>query len=288
MNQILIVDKPKDYTSRDVVNVLSKKFSTTKIGHTGTLDPLATGVLVICLGKALKVAELLTSTTKEYIATIILGFETGTLDVTGNLTVQKPINDLTAQDLKKVLNKFTGLIEQEVPKYSAVKVNGKKLYEYARTNQPVKLPKRTVEIFAIELLSGPIRVEPYLEFKIKCKVSKGTYIRSLVRDIGRELNTYATMKDLIRTKQGNFSLADAYSLEDIKNDNYKLVTIPESLDIPHLQVDANLATKIKNGQILPKFFTEEKVLLIDKANEPLGIYQTYEKDPSKVKPWKIF
>lgn len=288
MNGILVVNKPKDYTSRDIVNIVGKKFNTKKVGHTGTLDPLATGVLVLCIGNHLKIAELLTSTTKEYIAKIILGIETDTLDITGKILKEEYNNNYSVKTIKEVLTTFKGKIEQQVPAYSAIKVNGKKLYEYARNNIPVELPTKTVEIHNIELIDIPNIVENHLEFTIKCTVSKGTYIRSLVRDIGKKLNTVATMKELTRTKQGNFSLDNAYTLEDIDNNNYKLFNMKDILDIPTITVDNELGLKIKNGSILPRFFDENKILILDSNNNPISIYEIYSKDNTKCKPWKMF
>ena len=145
MNKILVVNKEKDYTSRDVVNIVGKHFNTRKIGHTGTLDPLATGVLVLCMGKSLKIVDLITTNNKEYIARVILGIDTDTLDITGNI-LNKDNPTITKEQVNKVLKSFIGKSIQEVPKYSAVKVNGKKLYEYARNNENIDLPKRIVEI----------------------------------------------------------------------------------------------------------------------------------------------
>lgn len=288
MNGILLINKPKNYTSRDIVNIVNKKFNTKKVGHTGTLDPLATGLLVLCLGNHLKIAELLTTDTKEYIAKITLGIETDTLDITGNILKEEYYNDYSIDTIKEALNSFIGTIEQQVPAYSAIKVKGKKLYEYTRENIKIELPTRTVEIYNLELLDIPSIVDNHLEFTIKCKVSKGTYIRSLVRDIGKKLNTVATMKELTRIKQGDISLDSAYTLEDIDNNNYKLLNMKDVLDIPKITIDKELESKIKNGQILPKFFKEDKILILDSKNNPLGIYKTYEKDTTKCKPWKMF
>lgn len=288
MNGILIVNKPKNYTSRDVVNIVGQKFNTKKVGHTGTLDPLATGVLVLCLGNHLKISELLTAYTKEYIAKIVLGIETDTLDITGNIVNEEYKNNYTKDDIEKVLSTFIGKIKQQVPKYSAVKVKGKKLYEYARNNIEVDLPTKIVEIYSLELIDTPSIVDNHLEFTIKCQVSKGTYIRSLVRDIGLKLNTIATMKELNRTKQGDFKLENSYTLKDIEENKYKILKMQKILNIEKTQVDDELASKIKNGQILKKFFKTDKCLILDKNNNPLGIYQIYQKDNTKVKPWKMF
>ena len=138
---IIIINKPKDYTSRDIVNIVSKHFNTKKVGHTGTLDPLATGVLVICVGKATKLVDYLTSTYKEYIAEFILGVETDTLDITGNVLKEEKISK-SKEEIEKVLNNMIGEYVQEVPIYSAVKINGKKLYEYAREGIDIELSKR--------------------------------------------------------------------------------------------------------------------------------------------------
>lgn len=282
MNGIILIDKPKDYTSRDIVNIVSKKLQTKKVGHTGTLDPLATGLLVLCIGKTLKLSELLVSTKKEYIATMTFGIETDTLDITGNIVKRdSKTKKITTKDIETVLKKYTGKIIQEVPKYSSVKVNGKKLYEYARKGEEVALPKREVEIFNIE----PLSEINNNTFTFKCTVSKGTYIRSLIRDIGVSLGTYATMSDLIRTKQGIFNIEDAYTLEDIENNNYKILDAKEVLKLPKVIVDKNLEFKVKNGQVLTKFFKEDKAMIINQNNELLAIYQ--KKDDTYVKPYKM-
>jgi len=286
MNGILIVNKEKDYTSRDVVNVVGKHFDTRKIGHTGTLDPLATGVLVLCMGKSLKVVDLITSYNKEYIARVRLGIETDTLDITGNVLNKDKNVNVTKEEIEKVLKSFLGKSIQEVPKYSAVKVNGKKLYEYARNNIDIELPKREIEIFDIKLLSDIEVIDGFKEFSFRVSVSKGTYIRSLIRDIGYKLGTYACMTELIRTKQGNFNIDNSYTIEDIKNNNYKLLSIKDVLDIEKVIVKDELLKKIKNGCVVNKFFSSDMALIIDENGNEIGIYMVYDKD--KVKPYKIF
>lgn len=285
MNGILIINKPKDYTSRDIVNIISKKLNTKKVGHTGTLDPLATGVLVVPIGRALKISELLTSDKKEYIAEVILGYETDMLDVTGTETKRNKPN-ITEEELKKVLNTYVGKYFQQVPMYSAVKVGGRKLYEYARKNEQITPPSKEVEIYSLELLKGPKFLEDTIEFTIKCEVSKGTYIRSLIRDIAYSLNTYGTMKNLIRTKQGPFSLEDSNTLEDLETNNYKILTIKEALpNIKTLTIEEPLLTKVKNGMVLDKFFEEDKVLLLDKSGKEIAIYT--DCGNNKVKLYKM-
>lgn len=285
MNGIIVINKPKDYTSRDIVNIVSKKLNTKKVGHTGTLDPLATGVLVLPIGRALKVSELLTSNTKEYIAEVILGYETDMLDITGT-EIKRNIPSVTKEELLKVLKSYIGKYNQEVPLYSAVKVGGKKLYEYARSGTPVIPPSKEVEVYSLELISDLKHIKGAVEFTIRCEVSKGTYIRSLIRDIAYSLNTYGTMKNLIRTRQGIFTLKDAYTLKDIEENNYKLLSIKECLpNIKTTVIEEPLLTKVKNGMVLDKFFEENMSLLLDKEGKEIAIYIASR--DNKVKPYKM-
>ena len=271
-NGILIVNKPSGITSRDVVNIVGKTLNTKKVGHTGTLDPMATGVLVLCLGNALKVCELITANDKEYIAKVILGIETETLDTTSPIINTKKTN-ITKEEIEKVLNSFKGSYLQEVPKYSAVKINGKKLYEYAREGKEIELPKKMVTIYDIQLVSDITYYNDTTSFYIKTTVSKGTYIRSLIRDIGYKLNTYGCMDSLERTRQGIFNIDNSYTLEEIKNNNYKLLSIEKSLpNIPLVQVDNKTLFKIKNGVKLKKFFDGDMAIIKDK-NKVVAIYK---------------
>ena len=285
MNGILVVNKPYGYTSRDVVNIVSKKFNTKKVGHTGTLDPIATGVLVLPIGRALKIAELLTSEKKEYIAKVILGYETNTLDITGT-EIKRNKPNCTKEEIEAVLKGFIGKSNQQVPMYSAVKVRGKKLYEYARQGIEVTPPSKEIEIYSIELVGDPLYLEDIIEFTIKCHVSKGTYIRSLIRDISYKLNTYGTMKELNRIGQGNFEINQSYTLEDIENGNYKLLSIKEALpNIKITKVDDNLLNKIKNGMVIDSFFEEDISLIVDKNDKEIAIY--IRREEGKVKPFKM-
>ncbi len=278
MNGIILVDKPKDFTSRDVVNIVSKKLKTKKIGHTGTLDPLATGLLILTIGKGTKISELITSDIKEYIATFKFGIKTDTLDITGNI-IDNEYKKINKQDLLNTLNKFKGTYLQEVPIYSAVKVDGKKLYEYARNNEEVTLPKKEVTIYELELL------EFEEEIKIRCLVSKGTYIRSLIRDIGQDLGTYATMTSLIRTKQGNFNLMDSYTIDDINNDKYKLIPLEDYFkDYPKIDVDDTLYKKVKNGNKIENIYNIKDLVSIYYNEKLIAIYK---KNNLELKPYKM-
>lgn len=271
-NGILMVNKPSGITSRDVINIVGKTLNTKKVGHTGTLDPMATGVLVLCLGNALKVCELITANDKEYIAKVILGIETETLDTTSPIINTKKTN-ITKEEIEKVLNSFKGSYLQEVPKYSAVKINGKKLYEYAREGKEIELPKKMVTIYDIQLISDITYYNDTTSFYIKTTVSKGTYIRSLIRDIGYKLNTYGCMDSLERTRQGIFNIDNSYTLEEIKNNNYKLLSIEKSLpNIPLVEVDNKTLFKIKNGVKLKKFFDGDMAIIKDK-NKVVAIYK---------------
>lgn len=288
MDGILIINKPTGYTSRDVVNKISKILNTKKIGHTGTLDPMATGILVLCIGKATKLVEILTSTEKEYIAEVTLGLNTDTLDNTGNVLEERNVH-IGKEQIIKVLNSMLGFYEQEVPIYSAVKINGKKMYEYARENKKIDLPKRTVEIKQIELL-GDIKYENNKTiFKFKCLVSKGTYIRSLIRDIALKLDTIGIMSSLKRIKQGIFSIDQSYNIDDIENNHYKIISIADCLKkYKNVIVDDFLINKIKNGAILQNRYDEDTIVFKDSNNNCLAIYKRYDKDETKIKPWKIF
>lgn len=277
MNGILLINKPKDITSRDVVNIAIEKLNTKKIGHTGTLDPIATGVMVLCIGKATKLVDLLTSEKKEYIAEVTFGIATDTLDITGNILKEEEVI-VNKQEIINVLNSIKGKYNQEVPIYSAVKINGKKLYEYARNNEIIKLPSREVEIYSIELLDYDDN-----KVRFKCLVSKGTYIRSLIRDICNKLGVIGTMSKLIRTKQGKFNLEDCIDIDNITKD--KIINIKNVLDISKKIVDNNTKEKIINGQIIDNIYNKDKILFLDKYDNVLAIYQQYEKDKNKIKPF---
>lgn len=264
MNGILIVNKSDGFTSRDVVNKLSKVFNTKKIGHTGTLDPIAKGVLVVVLGKYTKLCEDLTQTYKEYIATFKLGILTDTLDITGNVIDEKSCN-VSEEEIRNVISSYKCVYDQEVPIYSSVKINGRKLYEYARNGEEVTLPKREVDIESIEVLEINKDI-----IKIKCLVSKGTYIRSLIRDIGESLNTHATMVDLIRTKQGIFDIKDSYTIEDIENGNYKLINIEDVLDL--CVINNEYIKEATNGVKL-KLDIKNEYILFKSNNEEVALYK---------------
>ncbi len=263
VNGIILVNKPKGITSRDVVNKVEKLLQT-KAGHTGTLDPMAEGVLAVCLGKATKLSDILTSKVKVYEAEVTLGIDTDTLDIEGK-TLKEDFKEISQEQIENTLQSFIKTYKQEVPKYSAVKVNGKKLYEYARAGIDITLPQKEVTIYDLKLLNYSKKT-----FAFEAKVSKGTYIRSLIRDICASLNTIGTMSKLTRTCQGKFTLKNAYTLEDIEKGGYQILSIKDVLEVNVKKVDDDLKQKIINGV---KLKSEGEILYLDKNDKELALYK---------------
>ena len=241
---IIPINKPKDWTSFDVVNKLKYKVKPLKVGHLGTLDPMATGVLLVTVGKATKLFDLMQEKTKTYIATFQFGYLTDTLDATGT-TIEQTENIPTKEDILSVLPKFIGKIEQIPPKYSAKSVNGVRAYDLARQNIDFELKSKTVEIFNHNLLSYE---NGSLTLEISC--GSGTYIRSIGRDIAKELNTLATMTVLERTKVGSFNLQDCHNIEQIENIEEIMLPISKILDYEVLKLSEEQKFKLLNGQTL--------------------------------------
>lgn len=288
MDGIIVVNKEKGFTSRDMVNKVGKILGTKKIGHTGTLDPMATGVLVMCLGKCTSLVDMITSDYKEYVAGVRLGILTDTLDTTGEV-IDKCDVSYSRDDIIDSLNSMIGEYYQEVPKYSAVKINGKKLYEYAREGIDVELPKRLVNIKSIELVSDIRYSDGYIDFTIKCLVSKGTYIRSLIRDIADKLGCYGVMSSLVRTRQGDFNINDSYSISDIESGNYNIINLGTFFkDKYKVIVDDDLKKDVLNGKILKNIYGVDEVLFVSRDDLVLALYHVYDKDDSMIKPYKMF
>ncbi len=286
MNGIITINKPANYTSRDVVNIVGKLLGTKKIGHTGTLDPMATGVMVLCIEKATKLVEVITSEKKEYVAQMILGIQTDTGDITGNILEEKEVS-VTAEEIKQACKNMTTTYFQTVPIYSAVKIKGKKLYEYARNGETIELPKRKVTIYELECSKCMVQNQKVI-IEIRTVVSKGTYIRSLIEDIASMCHTVGTMSQLTRTRQGEFSIEDCNTLEEIEQGNYHIEDYNRILQkYPTIVVDSYLENKIKNGVVLENRYQEDVVLFQNEQGVPLALYQIYEKDSTKMKPWKM-
>ena len=272
MEGIIVVNKPKGITSFDVIRKLKKILKTKKIGHTGTLDPLATGVMLMCVGKATKLASDLEAKAKVYIANFDIGYATDTYDIEGKKIVENII-DVSKEDLEQSIKKFIGNIKQVPPMYSAIKIDGNKLYHLARKGIEVERPERDVTIEYINLLDFKDN-----KAKIETKVSKGCYIRSLIYDIGQDLGTYATMTALQRKQVGDYSLEESYSLEQIEemvlNNDFKfLKTVEEifSYDKYSLQTEKEL-TLYKNGNTVKiKESLENKKYRIYFQDEFIGL-----------------
>ncbi len=265
MNQIYVVYKRKGMTSRDVVNQVGKKLGTKKIGHTGTLDPLAEGVLVLLVERYTKLNPWFVAKEKEYLVTVKMGLLTDTLDLEG--TILKEDKKIASKEqLENLFKTFPKTYLQEVPLYSAVKVRGKKLYQYAREKKGVVLPKREVHLYQLELLSVDQET-----FTFRTVVSKGTYIRSLVRDLGESLGLLFTMSALVRTRQGTFTLQEAVPIEEIENQ--PPILLEDVLNIPIEVVDSVKAFAIQNGQKLKNEKHYDSVLFVDSNKMPLAIYQ---------------
>lgn len=280
MDGLLIFDKEKGITSHDLVYKVRKKLGIKKVGHTGTLDPMATGVLVISIGKGTKTSDYILSSDKVYEAKIKLGVLTDSYDITGKILEEEDVC-FTDEDIKDTLIKFTGKISQRPPIYSALKVKGKKLYEYAREGKDVEIKKRDVEIYKIELLDFNGKDE----FTILTKVSKGTYIRSLANDLGRSLGTFGTLTELRRTRSGSFKIEDAIkvsafeklSIEEIKD---KIFPMDLALiDFKRIDIPKSFCEKFIVGQFykLKEKLNDENYRVYSEDNF-LGIGEIREKD----------
>ncbi len=288
MDGLVVINKEKDMTSHDVVGWARKILKTKRIGHLGTLDPNATGVLVLCIGDACKLVPFLENDSKEYLAEVILGIDTNTYDITGEICASAEVN-LTNQIIEKILTKFLGEINQYPPIYSAIKIKGKKLYQYARNNEVVEIPARKVVIHSIEYGNDLHYSDGYYRFTMLVKVSKGTYIRSLCHDIGIELGCYATMGDLVRTKSGKFTLDDAIKVSELTLDNLKLISLLDAIDYPKIAIDdENLLKRVENGMplSLDTLNSDEQVVAFSYRNRLCAIYENTGKELIARRIWK--
>lgn len=246
MDGIILINKEKQYTSHDIVAILRKKLAISKVGHTGTLDPNATGILPILIGKGTKFSKYLINHDKIYEVELEFGKKTDTADVEGKILEERHVDlDYISKNIKKVLNMFIGKQEQIPPMYSAIKVNGKKLYEYARAGQKIEIKPRKIEIYNIELIKQNKNI---IRLIVSC--SKGTYIRSLCEDIAEKLNTVGYMKNLKRLQVGNFNVKDSIKISDIniKNINEYIITLENLLkDEPSIELSKRKLELFLNG-----------------------------------------
>jgi len=276
LNGIVVVNKEKGYTSHDVVNVIRKILGTRKVGHTGTLDPNAEGVLPICVGRSTKACDMLTFSDKEYIAKVKLGITTDTYDIWGSVTDTKEVN-VSKSELENAIEHFVGDIEQLPPMYSAIKQNGKKLYELAREGIEVDRKKRKITVYECELMdfNGDT-------FKIRVRCSKGTYIRSICHDIGQCLGCGACMTSLVRTKSSVFDIENSLRLDEIKAAVEKggKTSVLSCVDkvfmsYPKTVVTDKVKQRLKNGAFS----------LVD---TDLGTYRAYDKDGTFIGVAEVF
>ena len=300
MDGIIALWKECGMTSHDCVFQIRKIVKTKRVGHTGTLDPDVSGVLPICIGKATKIAEYITNAGKTYEGEVTLGLSTTTEDATGEtVEVKKVDKTFSRHEILEVFKRLTGTIEQTPPMFSAVKVKGKRLYEYARKGLEVERPKRRVTIYQLELLderewfSGEFISIP---FKVVC--SKGTYIRTLAVMIGQELGFPAHMSKLTRTASGGFTKTDCVKLSELsrlaEKNQLKTAIFPLEYGVSHLpkwNISDKVAKKVKNGAVLEKPLDwpddrGEKVAVFYK-NRLLAIYQTHPTKPFYIKPEKV-
>lgn len=288
MNIVINLNKPKDISSHQAVTRVKRLFTAKKAGHAGTLDPTATGVLLICLNKATKIARFLSDLDKEYIVSLKLGERTDTYDSSGKITVRCELSSLNLySSIEKVLSRFTGQIEQVPPMYSAIKISGKPLYKLARQGVEIERRPRKINIYSIDILGIDL---PYVDIKVVC--SKGTYIRTLCHDIGNELGVGAHMHSLVRTRIGNFKINDSASEEEIQIKACAKYSI--DLALSHLQeivFDENAYNKAKNGlpvniylfktpgkDVSEKFFSGRYIRLKSPDKRLFGIGKIQDKE----------
>lgn len=299
MDGILPLWKEKGMTSHDCVFKLRKILGTKKVGHTGTLDPSVEGVLPICIGQATKVAEYITNQGKEYVAVISIGTATETEDADGAI-VESDLSEkrFDCSQIEKVLKQLTGEIIQIPPMYSAVKVNGRKLYEYARKGQTVERPERTVSIHELELLNPEEVYEgTEITFQLRIACGKGTYIRTLAVQIGELLGFPAHMASLVRTASGTYRQPDCRTLAEVKDlkENGMISTILHPLEdalteFPTVEIEEEMYAKIENGQVLPEhpILHDEESVVFTRESKAIAIYRKHPSKPNLMKPEKMF
>ena len=266
MGKIVLVNKPKGITSFDVCFKMRKIFNTKRIGHTGTLDPNATGLMMVLIDKATKINQFVLSLKKEYVATVKIGIKTDSEDIDGKLIEERNEIMPNKELIEDVLKSFIGKSKQIPPMTSAIKVNGKKLYEYQRNSQEVDVKPRDIEVFDIELLD--VNKDSFI---FKTTVSSGTYIRTLAKDILNKMGIIGTLLDLKRTKIDNFKLEDASTIENIENGQYQELNVYDVLSMyyPIYQVDNR--NDVINGKSLKLNLDYEQILCVDNQ-EVLAIY----------------
>lgn len=269
MQGLILINKPQNMTSFDVVAVVRKTLNIKKIGHAGTLDPNAEGLLIIMVDKATKALPFLAFKRKEYVAQLQFGIKTNTGDVWGDI-IEQDAKSIDEAQIDAVLHSFLGITKQTPPKVSAISIKGKRLYEYARANIDVDIPEREIEIYTIQKLDYQTAV---LTFKVEC--SSGTYIRSLCEDIALKLGSIGTMKALTRTSIGTYRIEDSIDIEGLRRNEFKLLPILDAINMQKYEVENDV--DVKNGKPL-KLEIESNEVLITHLNEILAVYRYREDD----------
>lgn len=246
MDGLIILNKPLNISSHDAVFKVKKILKEKKVGHTGTLDPLASGILIICLGKATKLSQYLTTDTKSYRAKIMLGLSTKTYDLEGEVEDECDV-DVSLNQIDETINSFLGKSMQYPPLYSAIKKDGKKLYEYALKGEDVKVEPREIEVFSAKRVSLISYENKKIVFEVDFNVSKGTYIRSIAHDFGVKLGVPSVLAGLVRQECSGFTLEDSCTLEDVEQNHFKLVKPLDALKDYLFVSDSSSIAKAKNG-----------------------------------------
>lgn len=270
MQGLILINKPQNMTSFDVVAVVRKTLNIKKIGHAGTLDPNAEGLLIILVDRATKALPFLAFNRKEYLAQLRFGIKTNTGDIWGEVIDRDDSLNIDESMIDNVLKSFLGVTNQTPPKVSAISIKGKRLYEYARANIDVEIPEREIEIFSIEKLAYDDGV---LTFKVEC--SSGTYIRSLCEDIAIKLDTIGTMQALTRTSIGHYRIEDAIDISTLRNGDYKLLPVIDAIEMEKVEVEN--VVDVKNGKTLNLKRTSDEIL-ITHQNELIAVYHYREED----------
>lgn len=295
MNGVLLIDKPVGMTSHDVVYRLRRALQTKRVGHTGTLDPDVTGLLVMLVGEATKLTEILQEREKSYSAEVTLGFSTTTEDKAGDIVGTSSVEGIDVEDIDRAIQSLRGEYHQRVPLYSSVKVDGRKLYFYAREGIEVERPIKTVHIYDLVRTSEPQLKDGNISFNIDVTCSKGTYIRTLAVDIGKALGVEAHMSGLVRTGSCGFDLEDAIPLSAIDaGEIIPIIDILEGMPEIDVQDEKNLLFEVTHGQKVPAEIVAQlygsKVprILFRNANHPIGIYRYMGEEKDEYKTFKMF
>lgn len=275
MNGLILLNKEANMTSHDLVNKVRKQLVTKKVGHTGTLDPNATGLMIIAFGKATKLVNYLQKDSKEYVLEMQLGVLTDTLDIWGKLLKEEEFTKPSRKDFNSILEGFVGKQQQQPPMYSAIKIKGRKLYELARENIIVDIPKREIEIYEVELL------EYNNTIKIRVICSSGTYIRTLCLDIAKKCGTIGTMTSLVRTKVGDFNLVDANTIAQLQNNDFQVIKPEVALSNYHVVEYTNLSD-VLNGRTIT-LDTKEDLVLIKVNGDIMAFYERVNNNTFKSK-----